>query len=213
MPETQFHPVARTALAHLARVAQAKRGPANQDGPRPAVTLSERPIRGQFTLRGDGEDPAFLQAVQETVGVAVPVKPNTVCTSPDGAVHLLWLGPDEWLLVTSDAFAAAFSERLRTALSGLHAALVDVSDGRTVIVLAGDKARDVLAKGCPLDLHPRVFGPGHCAQSHLAKAHVILHQLDETPTFDIYVHRSFAGYLWTWLEDAADEYGYAITTV
>jgi sarcosine oxidase subunit gamma len=88
--------------------------------------------------------------------------------------------------------------------------VVDVSDSRAVITLSGPRALDVLAKGCPLDLHPRVFSPGRCAQSLLAKAHVLLHRVDDAPTFEIYVHRSFADYLWTWLEDAAAEYGMAV---
>ena len=69
----------------------------------------------------------------------------------------------------------------------------------------------MLAKGCPLDLHPRAFTPGSCAQSLLAKADVLIHlRADDPrhgPTFDLYVARSFAHYLWAWLEDAGREYG------
>jgi sarcosine oxidase subunit gamma len=67
-----------------------------------------------------------------------------------------------------------------------------------------------MMKGCSLDLHPREFGPGRCAQSTLAKAQIILHQLDDGPTYDLYVARSFAEYLWAWLEDASLEYGMAV---
>jgi sarcosine oxidase gamma subunit len=34
--------------------------------------------------------------------------------------------------------------------------------------------------------------------------------VDKAPTFDIYVARSFAEYLWAWLEDAGGEYGVAV---
>ena len=70
--------------------------------------------------------------------------------------------------------------------------------------------RDLLAKGCPVDLHPSVFDVGQCAQSHLAKAPILLRQVDREPTFEIIVRRSFADYFWTWLEDAAAEYGLAV---
>ena len=93
----------------------------------------------------------------------------------------------------------------------MHAAIVDVSDGRVALRLAGPNARDVLAKGCPLDLHPRAFPSGSCAQSLLAKAAVLIHLLDDDPhrgpTFDLYVARSSAHYLFAWLEDAGCEYG------
>ena len=83
-------------------------------------------------------------------------------------------------------------------------------DGATGINADRTRARDLLAKGCSLDLHPRVFGRGGCAQSHLAKAQVVLHQVSDEPAFDLYVLRSFADYLWAWLEDAAGEYGLAV---
>ncbi len=69
----------------------------------------------------------------------------------------------------------------------------------------------MLAKGCPIDFHPRVFRAGHCAQSTYGKANVLVHQTSDAPAYDIYVERSFADYLWACLEDAAEEYGLAIT--
>lgn len=197
---------ARTPLAHLGLAARAgERGGAG-------VVLGEEPLRSQAALRGDGSDAAFAGAVERVTRVTPPIAPNTVAGPEDLAngVRILWLGPDEWLVVGIDD--ADLAARLDAALAGQHAAVADVSDSRAVIGLAGPAARDVLAKGCPLDLHPRVFGPGRCAQSHLAKAHVLLHQLGSEPRFEIYVHRSFADYLWRWLEDAAAEYGLAIPT-
>jgi sarcosine oxidase subunit gamma len=79
-----------------------------------------------------------------------------------------------------------------------------VSGGQTVLVLSGEHARDVLANGCPLDLRPHAVGTGWCAQSHIAKAPVMIRLVDDVPTFEIVVRRSFADYLWTWLCDAAD---------
>jgi len=123
----------------------------------------------------------------------------------------LWLGPDAWLLTCPPGALAAHTGSLRKALSDIHAAITDVSDGRVALRLAGPSARDVLAKGCPLDLHPRSFASGSCAQSLSAKASVLIHLLDDEaqrgPTFDLYVARSFAHYLWAWLEDAGREYG------
>ena len=73
-------------------------------------------------------------------------------------------------------------------------------------------ARDLLAKGCTLDLHPRAFKVGACAQTGLARAGAILHLVDEAPTFEITILRSFADYMWVWLADAAEEYGVALRT-
>jgi sarcosine oxidase subunit gamma len=122
----------------------------------------------------------------------------------------LWLGPDEWLVTAPLERTAALLDGLREALAGHHHAVVDLTHARTTIALAGPQARDVLAKGCPLGLHSSVFQPGHCAQSHLAKAGILLYQVDDRPTFHLTVLRSYAEYVWRWLEDAAEEYGCAV---
>ncbi len=172
------------------------------------VTLGERAFQGHISLRGDATDRGFLDAVQSAAGVGLPLEANTVAES--GEVAALWLGPDEWLLLTSADRAVGLYQGLRDALAGIHAAVTDLTGGQTVITVRGPRARDVLAKGCSLDLHPRAFGPGRCAQSHLAKASVIIRQVDESPSYDVIVRRSFAEYLALWLKDASLEYGVAL---
>ena len=89
----------------------------------------------------------------------------------------------------------------------MHAAVTDVTGGQTVITLSGPRTRDVLAKGCPLDLHPSVLRPGDCAQTLLAKANVIIRCVDDSPSYELTVRRSFAHYARCGLHDAAQEYG------
>jgi sarcosine oxidase subunit gamma len=187
----------------LPRRASAARGDAR-------VVCAERAFLGHLNLRGDGEDARFVAAVAGVVGTAVPTRPNTVARGGDNVV--CWLGPDEWLIVTRAEREDAIAQGLRAGLSGLFAAVTQIGGGQTVIALRGDAVRDLLAKGCPLDLHPRAFGVDRCAQSHLAKAPILVRQVDEAPSFEIIVRRSFADYLWTWLEDAASEYQLAIET-
>ena len=172
------------------------------------IRLGERRL-GKLELRGDPADRAFMGAVGRTMDLLLPSEPNTAAGRGD--LTALWLGPDAWLLTCPPDAVAAHIGGLRTALSDVHAAIIDVSDGRVALRLAGPNARDVLAKGCPLDLHPRSFASGSCAQSLSAKASVLIHLLDDHaergPTFDLYVARSFAHYLFAWLEDAGREYG------
>ena len=97
--------------------------------------------------------------------------------------------------------------QLREAVAEHDGAAVDVSAQRTTLRLRGAHARDVLAKGCSLDLHPRVFGPGAAAQTMLALAAVVLIPLDDKGTdYRIIVRSSFAGYLADWLLDAVEEF-------
>lgn len=200
-------PPRRSPLAHHGLAARAV---ADAEAAREAdISLGERPHRCKIDLRGNASDPGFLDAVEGVTGLRLPVEPNTTATAGD--LSALWLGPNEWLIVGPAGRERDLAGRLRDALQGHHAAVTDVSEARTVIAVAGPSARDLLAKGTTLDLHPRVFGPGRCAQSGIAKTVMILHQLDDRPTFEIYVANSFADYLWTWLEHAAAEYRVAVT--
>jgi sarcosine oxidase subunit gamma len=197
----------QSALDHLGLAGRGANAPGDA-----GVTLAEKTLPVAVNLRGKAGDPAFAEAVRGALGLEPPTAPNTVAASD--ATALLWLGPDEWLAVRHDAAPGAEAQlaaKLRAALNGQHAAVTEVGESLCCIAVAGPRARDLIAKGCPLDLHPRVFGGvSHCAQSHLAKAAVTLHQVNDTPAYDLYVRRSFADYLWRWLEDAAREYGVAV---
>ena len=197
----------QSALDHLGLAGRGADAPGGA-----GVTLAEKALPVAVNLRGKADDPAFVAAVRDALGLEPPPAPNTVAAS--GEIALLWLGPDEWLAVRHDAAPGAEAQlaaKLRAALNGQHAAVTEVGESLCCIAVAGPRARDLIAKGCPLDLHPRVFGGvSHCAQSHLAKAAITLHQVNDTPAYDLYVRRSFADYLWRWLEDAAREYGVAV---
>lgn len=104
-------------------------------------------------LRGNADDEAFCTAVSDALGVALPTRP---CTSADNGVRrVVWAGPDDWFVIGPKGDADATTARLRAALAGMHHAVTDVGSGYTVLHLAGAPVRDVLAQGCPLDLHPR----------------------------------------------------------
>ena len=165
--------------------------------------LRELPFLAQLDLRLDPGDASVTSAVESVVG-PLPLGPNTVNGGPDGAV--LWLGPDEWLIVGPPDGAAALEAQLRAALGQARwsASIVDVSANRTALELRGPGARRILESGCSIDLDPRAFGPGRCAQTLLARANVILWQTDDEPVYRIMVRPSFAAYLAAWLSDASD---------
>ncbi|WGF89025.1 sarcosine oxidase subunit gamma [Marinivivus vitaminiproducens] len=187
------------ALAH--RIASVETLPSDGED----LLLAELVPPGMIALRGVAGDERFVRSAGSVLDCVLPLGANTVTSAQ--AVTVLWLGPDEWLIVTAPGAETAMIARLRTALDGVFSAVVDVTGNRARLRLSGARARDVLAKGMSLDLHPRAFKPGRCAQSTLARAGVLLHQLDEAPTYDLYPRRSFATYVHAWLLDAMTEYG------
>jgi sarcosine oxidase, subunit gamma len=173
----------------------------------PASTnISEEPFVAMVDLWVAPTGPG-VTACAEVLGVpALPTTPSTAVEGPDA--NVIWFGPQEWLVTSTSQAAEALEAQLREVTTEHGGAAVDVSAQRTTVRLCGAHARDVLAKGCSLDLHPAVFGPGAAAQTMLGLAAVVLIPLDDKGTdYRILVRSSFAGYLADWLIDAAEEFG------
>jgi sarcosine oxidase subunit gamma len=170
----------------------------------PGDLLQEAPFLAQIDLRLAPSDRVAFDAVASVVG-SPPLDPNTFTGGPDGSV--LWLGPDEWLVVGPSGGEGALESQLRLALGeeAERVAIVDVSANRTTLELRGANARAALESGCSIDLHPRAFGPGRCAQTLLGRAGVIIQQLTDEPLYRIFVRPSFAIYVATWLKDALEQ--------
>ncbi|MGR3908118.1 sarcosine oxidase subunit gamma [Burkholderia sp. SR8] len=163
--------------------------------------LRERPFLDLVNVRGELSDPAFVSAFERVVGCRPPAVPNTVARGAE--YDVLWLGPDEWLVRSNGPVqAGVLEEQLAAAVQGSYAAAVDVGSGYTVVEVSGERVRDVIARGCPLDLHPRVFKPGQCAQSHYFKSPITLIPTGDD-SFEIVLRRSFADYFVRIMLDAA----------
>jgi heterotetrameric sarcosine oxidase gamma subunit len=69
--------------------------------------------------------------------------------------------PERWLLIHSAAAPATVAQAWRDACAGC-AAVVELSAALTVFHVSGGAAREMLKRGCRLDLDPRLF-PSHAA--------------------------------------------------
>lgn len=186
----------------------ATRSPSPQAFSEQALLAGWRTGLSIVNLRGNAEDPVFQAAVFRALDLELPVQP---CSSAANTVlRLIWVGPDDWFVIGPKGQASVIEAQLRQALVGLHYAVTDVSGGYTVLHLSGIPVRDVLAQGCPLDLHPRVFGPGSSAGSLFFRASVWIWQTEEAPVYEMLVRSSFMGYVWLMLERATQECGLVI---
>ena len=114
----------------------------------------------------------------------------------------LWLGPDHWLLASRRQPASAMIERCGTELAGvLHNAL-DQSAAFSVLRVAGEAVRDVLASGAALDFRESGFPPGGCRPTRFAEVAAAIVRTG-TDEFELYVDRGYGRYLRDWLEDTA----------
>ncbi|MFM0221976.1 sarcosine oxidase subunit gamma [Paraburkholderia dipogonis] len=170
-----------------------------------AFRLNERPFLELVNVRGDTRDAAFVRAFENVLGCRPPEKANTVARG--NGYDVMWLGPDEWLVRSAAAHdatrTAPLQAKLGAAFAGLFASAVDIGSGYTVLEISGTRTREVLSRGCPLDLHPKLFGEGQCAQSHYFKASMTLLPTGAN-SFDVVVRRSFADYFVKIMLDAAE---------
>lgn len=184
--------------------ALAKPGRFGTAGSEPGVLIGEPPPLAMAVLvahRGRFSD--VLHAARSS-GIELPTAPRWISGRD---MMVLWNGPGQWLVRGGNSFSD-----LAASLAGLAsvASWIDQSHSRAVLRVGGSRARDALAKGFEIDLHPRAFRAGDVAMTQAAGVSAYLWQLDEAPTFEIAVPASFAGSVWHWLSDAAAEYGYVV---
>src|ERR1700722_19434668 len=163
----------------------------------PRFTLSEAPLAARFILRG-------AEAVRVACGMAFGAEPPSDL-GPAGRSAgraALWLGPDEWLLISDGEDVADIGEVLESMLEGTAHSLVDVSHRQIGLVAAGPAAARVLNAGCPLDLGLKAFPVGFATRTVFDKAEIVLWRRAEA-TFQIEIWRSPAPYLVASLPEGA----------
>ncbi len=168
------------------------------------VSLEEIPFQGQFVIRSLDTLKDLNAALEPVTGIKMTNKPNTTETGKKGKIF--WLREGQWLFVTPAKTSAAIGEKLIAAVADLDSSVVDNSSGYTMLRISGEKARDTIKKGCPLDIYPKVFGPGSMALTRIMHADVLLHH-PEDKLYDLYIRKSFAEYLLRFVHDAALEFG------
>jgi sarcosine oxidase subunit gamma len=182
--------------------------PGHYGAPSARVTLAETIFAAAWNVQGDPARPAFAAEVRRSFDIALPEAPNTSATSD--ALTALWVGPKSWLLIAgSPSTLTGFADR-RDALNAAGGALFDLSAGRVAWTISGEFAATVLAKGCPLDFHPRVFAEGACAQSVLGHINALFYRPRAAREFVVMAARSFARDVWRTLCVSAAQYGYDV---
>ena len=178
-------------------------------GGEPGVVIQELAGLGLATVAArKGQVAALKAAVAGAYGVELP---ESARVAQGSNVSFVGYGPGQWLAVSESLANESLARDLAQRLKGL-ASISDQSGGRTVLRISGPRARDVLAKGLPIDLDPRAFPLGSAATSTISLMGVQLWQMDDTRSYDIAVFRSVSHSFWRWLTASAAEYGYEVVT-
>jgi sarcosine oxidase subunit gamma len=182
-------PVFTSALAHRSDIER-------QTGL--SAELAEISDRAMIDLRGRTDDAKFMAAAKSAIGVALPVKPRTSTTK--GAVSVLWMSTDQWLITAPRAKGPSLLSKLQNGLQGMFSFACDVSDARAILRVTGEGSREVLMKGTSVNMLADDVSSGWVRRLLFAEVAAACHMTGSEPdSFDIYVFRSYADYVWEWL--------------
>lgn len=168
------------------------------------VWANELPLHGYISLRGRSGDEAFVAAVAAVLGMATPAKPCTLARN--GAITVLWLSPDEWMIVCPYEDRSRLLAGLAEALKDIRSQVADNSGGFTGIAIRGRHAADVLAHASVYDMAK--LAPDRVVGTTFGKSSVYVHPAPEG--YVLLVRRSFADYVWRFLVRAAEPYGFGV---
>lgn len=174
-------------------------GPRGQPGVA-GVTLMELHTGLVEIAARRGQEMALDAELRRQVGLGLPA-PGRAFEAGDAAT--LWIAPATALILAPSTRL----DPLFGAITPAVAAVLDQSSGFAVLRMSGPMASAALAKGCRLDLDPRVFASGSVARSLIAQVPAILHRPAGDVGFDVIVPATFARSFAEFLCNAAAEFG------
>ena len=168
--------------------------------------LSIREISPTMKLNLRGKKREFFTTVGKNLNMILPTEANTSTTSDK--LTAIWLSPDEWMIVSNelvnkDTNKYELYEILFNSISKTNlGAVIDVTDQFVQLELKGKNIYKIFSAGCPFNFNEFKEKKGSTTQTVLNHIDVILHHKEEN-VVNIFVRRSFAEHLWSWIEDSA----------
>ena len=173
----------------------------NPNGGKPGLVFCEMAHLGKINMRAEKSAGKIVKSI---TGCAFPPAANKFTTA--GERHVVWLGPDEFMIICEAGKDEELARAIHASFGIRHAAVTNITDALAAFHLKGAAVRQVLAKGCALDLHQNSFAPGDAAQTLLSQAAVTIMAL-ANDEFIVICRTSFASYLHDWFCDASIQYG------
>lgn len=168
--------------------------------------LSIREISPIMKLNLRGKKREFFTTVGKNLNMILPTEANTSTTSDK--LTAIWLSPDEWMIVSNelvnkDTNKYELNEILFNSISKTNlGAVIDVTDQFVQLELKGKNIYEIFSAGCPFNFNEFKEKKGSTTQTVLNHIDVILHHKEEN-VVNLFVRRSFAEHLWSWIEDSA----------
>ena len=118
--------------------------------------------------------------------------------------RILWSAPRTWFVISKKE---NIINNIKEKCTDENFAITDISHSRAVIQIKGLQAREILKKGCPLNINE--FKTNNCAGTVFHGISIVVDLIDNNPdTFNLLTLRSFGESFYHHITDAALEFGY-----
>lgn len=168
------------------------------------VVISEITHQGKLNIRCDKK---LHKKLTKLIGTETNLDNNRFASTTSR--YAIWLSPDEIMVLTGAGEETELAAQIAAATKGAHMAVNDITDAMTSLHLKGANVRQMLAKGCAIDLHKDHFKAGDCAQTTLSHAGITLLAIGDDEMIML-CRTSFTDYVVAYLCDAALEYGFTL---
>jgi len=135
-------------------------------------------------------------------GLGFPIENSKVESNKE--TRILWSAPRTWFIISKKE---NIINNIKEKCTEENFAITDISHSRAVIQIKGLQAREILKKGCPLNINE--FKTNNCAGTVFHGISIVVDLIDNNPdTFNLLTLRSFGESFYHHITDAALESGY-----
>ena len=132
----------------------------------------------------------------------IPTQSSNVKSNKE--TRILWSAPRTWLITSNND---KIKNEIEKNFDDENFAITDISHSKTVVQIKGLNSREVLKKGCPLNIND--LKKNNCAGSVFHGISIIVDCIDNEPDcFNFLTLRSFGESFYHHITDAALEFGY-----
>ena len=118
--------------------------------------------------------------------------------------RIIWTAPSTWLVISKKD---NIIKNIEKNCDSNDFAITDIMHSRAVIQIKGNQAKEILKKGCPLNISE--FEINNSASTIFHGITIIIDFVDNSPdTFNLFTLRSFGESFYHHITDSALEFGY-----
>ena len=165
----------------------------------PEVNLKEVLFGGKITLVASPRvADGYQSAVEEVLGLSLPLA-GQYTQSIDGAVQCMWLTPNDYIITCMSGDEEALLTKLQTAIADFSAIAYNATDRLQQAIVTGEKATDLLNKGCALDFN--TWSKAKATRCKFAAFNLVIQQTG-AQEFQIFWDACRSVYAWEWFKIA-----------